>query len=159
MNRIHPASLPPGLVFYPGLAALPQDEPIGGAPGPARGAGPNFAPQAPATGTEQEAPPTKKPGGDACLSMLPMLLIFGVFFYFFLIRPQRKQEAKRKALLAALKKNDKVVTTSGIYATVVALDEKTATLKIDEKGDIRVKFERSAVATILNRPGDEGSGK
>ena len=36
--------------------------------------------------------------------------------------PQQQQEKKRQAMIDALKKNDKVVTTGGIYGTVVSVD-------------------------------------
>lgn len=86
--------------------------------------------------------------------MMLMLLGFVAILYFFMIRPQQKQEKARKAMLAGVKKNDRVVTTSGIHATVAALEERTVILKLDEKGDVRVKFDRSAIAAIL-RPDEK----
>ena len=43
-------------------------------------------------------------------------------FYFLILRPQQQQEQKRKAMIDAIKKNDKVVTTGGIYGTVISVD-------------------------------------
>jgi len=151
------SSLPSGLVFLPGLTASPQNERVGSSAGAAPAARGVQGGQTGQTGATQKAPgkPGGRPPGRACgndPTMIIMLVGMVVFFYFFLIRPQQKQEKQRKAMLAALKKNDKVLTTSGIYGTVAALDERTVTLKIDEKGDVRVKFDRSAITAILNRP-------
>jgi preprotein translocase subunit YajC len=159
MNGILPPTLPHGLVLLSGLGPHPQEEPIGGAP--------QAAPSQPAPAPAGEGKAaTKEEGGgqgqpqkgpyDACPQMLLMVGVMVAFFWFFLIRPQQKQEKKRKEMLATLAKNDKVITSSGIHGTVAALDERTVVLKIDEKGDVRVKFDRSAVASILNRPGHEG---
>ena len=157
-------ALPAGLVFLPGLAGSPQNEKVGSSSGAMPGAtGRQGAATPPAQpGTTQAAGGKNNKGRPQdCATSNPQFLILMLamvaFFYFFMIRPQQKQEKKRKAMLASLKKNDKVVTTSGIYGTVAALDERTVTLKIDEKGDVRVKFDRSAISGILNRPSpDQG---
>ena len=39
-----------------------------------------------------------------------------------MIRPQQQQDQKRQEMIDALKKNDKVITTAGIYGTVVSVD-------------------------------------
>ncbi len=56
-----------------------------------------------------------------------MIGLMIVVFYFLLIRPQQRAEKKRKEMIDELKNGDKVVTNSGIFATVV-----------DKKGDDRV---------------------
>ena len=158
-------ALPAGLLFLPGTVGSPQNEKVGSSSGAAPSAtGHQGAQGAPAgkSGTQQPAggKGTANKGNPPCATSNPQFLVLMlamvVFFYFFMIRPQQKQEKKRKAMLASLKKNDKVVTSSGIYGTVAALDERTVTLKIDEKGDVRVKFDRSAISGILNRPSNQG---
>ena len=54
---------------------------------------------------------------------------------------------RRKRYLGkpAFKKHDKVVTNAGIHGTVVALDEDTVTLRVDEKNNVRIRFSRSAI--------------
>ncbi len=51
-----------------------------------------------------------------------MLAPIPLLFYFLFIRPQQQTEQKRRSMLDTLKKNDKVLTTGGIYATVVSID-------------------------------------
>ena len=48
-----------------------------------------------------------------------MMVIMLVAFYFILIRPQNEQRKKQEAMLKELKKGDKIVTSSGILATVI----------------------------------------
>ncbi|MBU2446506.1 MAG: preprotein translocase subunit YajC [Bacteroidetes bacterium] len=71
-----------------------------------------------------------------------------LIFYFLIIRPQQKRQKERTKLLNELKKGDKVVTGSGIYGIIVGLDEKTALIQVSD--NVKLKFERSAVATILS---------
>ena len=61
------------------------------------------------------------------MQFLPFILIF-VIFYFLLIRPQQKQRKQHQQLLDNLKTGDKVVTASGIYASIVKLGDERVTL-------------------------------
>ena|SRR3989442_7939823 len=88
------------------------------------------------------------PGGGL-IGLLPFVLIF-VIFYFLLIRPQqrkqRQAQQEREALLKALKPGDKVVTTGGIYGTIVAVREKDDTVQLRIAQSVSVEAERSAIA-------------
>lgn len=89
-------------------------------------------------------------GGSSFSSMLiPMALIM-VVFYVVMIGPERKQRKKREAMLAAVGKGDKVMTSSGMYATVAAVSDDVITLQIAD--GVRVRFARSSVQTVI---GDE----
>lgn len=69
--------------------------------------------------------------------------------YFLVIRPQKKKEAERRAMLQALRKNDRVLTSGGLYGTVVAIRGDELTLKIDETSNVRARFTLSSVAQVL----------
>ena len=88
------------------------------------------------------------PGGGL-IGLLPFILIF-VIFYFLLIRPQQKRQRQaqqeREALLKAIKPGDKVVTTGGIYGTVVAVREKDDTVQLRIAQSVSIETERSAIA-------------
>jgi len=91
-------------------------------------------------------------------SFTPLLFQFGLIFlifYFLIIRPQQKQRKDREALLAAVKKGDRVVTSSGLYGTVVGLSEHTVTLKVAEQ--VKMEFERSAIGRIVPAAGEKES--
>jgi preprotein translocase subunit YajC len=81
------------------------------------------------------------------------VLMFGLMFaimYFMLIRPQSQEKKKLENAISQLKKGDRVLTTSGIIATVVSIDKERAVLRINE--DVKVEFVRSAIARVL--PGE-----
>lgn len=84
--------------------------------------------------------------------MFEMLLPIGLVFLFLMVVvwPAQRQEKKaREALLTNLKKNDKVITTSGIYGTVVSVAEKEdeVTVKVDD--NVRLKMLKSSIARNL----------
>jgi len=80
-----------------------------------------------------------------------LFLIGGMILimYFVMFRPQMKEQKRRRAMLAAIKKHDQVLTSGGIYGTVVSVHENDVTVKIDD--NVRVKVARSAVTAIVNR--------
>ena len=97
----------------------------------------------PAGGGEGAAP--SGGGGQFLFLMLGMIAIF----YFLLIRPQMKEQKRRKEMLSAVKKHDKVITNGGMHGVVVAVTDADVVLKIDDSNNVRVKFSRSAIATII----------
>ena len=78
------------------------------------------------------------------------VVMFGLMFaimYFMLIRPQSQEKKKLEKSISELQKGDKVLTTSGIVATVVSIDKQRAVLKIND--DVKVEFVRSAIAQVI----------
>ncbi len=82
------------------------------------------------------------PGGSLSV-LFPLLLMFGVF-YFLLIRPQQKKTRTHQEMLKSLKVGDRVVTTGGLYGTIVAGGDHTIKLEIAEK--VRVEVGRTYIA-------------
>ena len=93
--------------------------------------------------------------GGGIMSVLPLMIGMFAIMYFLIIRPQQKQRKDRESLLAAIKKGDRVVTTGGLYGTVVGLSDHTVTLKVAEQ--VKMEFERSAVGRIVPAGGDKES--
>ncbi len=87
-----------------------------------------------------QAPP---PWASFLMSPFPMILLIFAVMYFLIFRPQRQREKQTQAMLKSLKKGDRVLTSSGIYATIVGLDEHKAVLRISE--DVKVEFLKSAI--------------
>ena len=88
------------------------------------------------------------------LGMLLTLLQFVPIFlilYFLLIRPQQQQKKKLEQMLKQLKKGDRVLTTGGIYGTVLGVDDAKAVLRIAEgqKEDIKVEFAKNSIVQVL----------
>ena len=85
------------------------------------------------------------------IGLLPFILIF-VIFYFLLIRPQQRKQRlaqqERENMLKALKAGDKIVTTGGIYGTIVAVREKDDTVQLRIAQSVSVEAERTAIARL-----------
>jgi preprotein translocase subunit YajC len=81
------------------------------------------------------------PGGMSVF--IPLILMFAVF-YFLLIRPQQKKQRTHRDMLKSLKVGDRVVTTGGLYGTIVAGGDTTVKLEIADK--VRVDVGRSYIA-------------
>jgi len=75
-----------------------------------------------------------------------MALMFAIL-YFIVIRPQNAERKKLQQRIESLKKGDKVLTTSGIFATVVTIETDRAVLKISD--ETKVEFSKSAIAQVL----------
>lgn len=95
-------------------------------------------------------------GGGLFGLLLPMVLIF-VLFYFMIIMPQRKRQKAVEEMLNNLKMGDRVVTTGGVYGTIVSLreDKRTVQLKISENPVVRIEIARNSIAG-LQEGGEEG---
>jgi len=81
------------------------------------------------------------------LSFLPLILIFAVF-YFLLILPQQRRQKQHQRLLDELKKGDRVVTSSGIYGTIVNVKERTVGLLIAD--GVKIEIEKVNIAGRLD---------
>ena len=77
--------------------------------------------------------------------LLPILLIM-VIFYVLLIMPAQRRQKKTTQMLAALKNGDKVITSGGVFGTIVGLENETIQLRIADQ--VKVKVLRSAIAGL-----------
>jgi preprotein translocase subunit YajC len=77
------------------------------------------------------------------LGLLPMLVIMALF-WLLLIRPQRKQQQK---LLAELAVGDEIMTHSGIYAKVTAIEENFIRVLIAK--NVEIQLQKQAIAAKL----------
>ncbi len=77
---------------------------------------------------------------------LPIIILFAIF-YFLLIRPQQKKAKEHKNMLSNLKKGQRIVTSGGIYGTILSIDDTTISLEIAEK--VKIKISRGNVAALI----------
>lgn len=97
--------------------------------------------------------PPAQPGQPAppiWTNMVPLVLLV-VVFYFALIRPQQKKQKQQAELLKAVKSGDRILTNSGIIATVVTVKDKSITIR---SADAKFEIIKSAVAEITERSGE-----
>lgn len=98
--------------------------------------------------------------GNFWSTVVLLLPIFPLFYVLF-IMPQQQQEKKRKAMIDALKKNDKVLTTGGIYGTVISVDAKNdkVVLRVDDERGVKLAFTRASVGRVLEASTDKSGDK
>jgi preprotein translocase subunit YajC len=87
------------------------------------------------------------PAGGGLLAFAPMIFIF-VIFYFLLIAPMRKKQKKTQEMLSKLKKGDEVITGSGIFGRVAALDEERGFVVLQIADNVKIKVLRSAIGGL-----------
>ena len=82
------------------------------------------------------------------LQFLPLIFLF-VIFYFLLIRPQQKKQKEHETMISKLEKNDEVITAGGIHATVIAVSDRTATLRIAD--NVKVEVEKTSITSVTKK--------
>jgi len=101
---------------------------------------------------QQGAPANPGPGAVPQQgSMLGMLVPFvGVFaiFYLLIIMPQRKKQKQHMAMVESLKAGSRVITTGGIYGTVMGVQKDRIELKIS--ANVKIDITKSAIGVILS---------
>jgi preprotein translocase subunit YajC len=78
-------------------------------------------------------------------ALLPFVLVF-VIFYLLIIMPQRKKQKKHMELVDNLKPGDRVITTAGIFGTIMGVQKDLIELKI--ASNTNIKITKSAVGVI-----------
>ncbi len=103
----------------------------------------------PPTGTQPN------PQGEM-IKMVSMIAVMGFVMYFVMIRPQRKRQKALDALLKSIKPGDKVLTASGIVGVVVAVKEKTVSIR---SADTKLEVLKSAVSEVTEKAGEGSSSE
>lgn len=85
---------------------------------------------------------------SSLLSFLPMVALI-IIFYFLLIRPQQKKQKQHQALIASIKKGDRVMTNSGLIATVDRVEnEQEVILEIAD--GVKCRFVKGTIMNVIN---------
>ena len=71
------------------------------------------------------------------MTLLPILLI-GVVFYLLIMRPARNRQKKQAEMMAALAPGTEIMTTAGVFGTIVSMDDENAEIEIAPGVVIRV---------------------
>ncbi|MFC4111331.1 preprotein translocase subunit YajC [Nonomuraea zeae] len=83
-------------------------------------------------------------------SILPLILLV-VVFYFLLIRPQRKRQQEAAQMQNSLTPGARVMTTTGLFGTVVAVDNEDVILEVAP--GIETRWVKAAIGRVVT-PGD-----
>ena len=80
------------------------------------------------------------------------LVLMGVVFYFLMIAPARKQKKRTQEMLDSLKNGDKVITSGGIYGTIVRANQGEDSIRIRIAPTVEIDVLRSAVSGTQPEP-------
>jgi preprotein translocase subunit YajC len=84
---------------------------------------------------------------NAWASFLPIIAFVGIL-YFLSIRPQQKRTKQHQELMSSIKKGDKIITNSGIIATISkVVNEQEVVLEI--ANGVHCKFIKSAISNVI----------
>jgi preprotein translocase subunit YajC len=90
--------------------------------------------------------------GSFITALVPFILVL-VIFYLLIIMPSRKKQKKHQEMVEKLKPGDKIVTSGGIYGTVMGTKEDRVEVKISS--NVKIDITKNAVAAILGQKKDE----
>ena len=76
-------------------------------------------------------------GGNLLGSLLPLIVLFGIF-YFLIIRPQQKQQKEHNTMLDSLGKSDKIITTGGLIVEIIKVEETYFVVKQSDGSESRL---------------------
>lgn len=89
------------------------------------------------------------------LFIIPMFLIM----YMLLIRPQQKRVREQQALQRAVDVGDEIITTSGIYGVITAMDDEDMWIEVADGVEFRMArgavLRRVQPADTASEPTDE----
>lgn len=93
--------------------------------------------------------------GGSPLFTFGFMGLIGLAMYFLMIRPQRKRLRTQQEMQSAIGIDDEVITNSGIYGFVTAMDGDVVWLDVADNVEIRVA--RSALVRRID-PASEPAG-
>ena len=89
-------------------------------------------------------------GPEQFLFTFAPLIAIAFIFYFMIIRPQQKKQKETQAMLASIRKGDRVLTSGGIFGTVVGVKDDVIVLRVSEEG-VKLEFSRQSVVSVHAR--------
>jgi preprotein translocase subunit YajC len=95
------------------------------------------------------AAPIAAEQSNAAVMQFLFLGLIVVAFYFFLIRPQRNRQRRQQQLQNSVRPGARIMTTNGMYATVVAVDDDGIVLEIAP--GVEARFVKQAIMQIVEQ--------
>ncbi len=85
---------------------------------------------------------------NSSISLVIWVVVLFVFMYFFMIRPQQKEQKEKTAMMSALAIGDTVLTTSGFYGVVIAIQDDTVIVEFGSNKNCRIPMQKSAISAV-----------
>jgi preprotein translocase subunit YajC len=92
-------------------------------------------------------------GGNQAVNPLVQLIPFALvlaIFYFIILLPMKRRQKKVREFLANLKVGDRVITSGGIYGSIVKIGEQSLQLQIAQ--NVRIEVARHAIVGYQGQP-------
>ena len=96
----------------------------------------------------QAAPATRPQGASFITALVPFILVF-VIFYLLIVMPQKNRQKKHQNMVEQLKPGDQIITSGGIYGTIMGVQPDRIELKV--AANTKIDITKSAVAVILKQ--------
>lgn len=91
--------------------------------------------------------------GAMIMSLLPMIIIFGLMFWF-MNRQNKKQQQQRQDFLNSIHVGDKITTIGGLHGVVSELNAEQKIVTIDCDG-IYLDFDLTAIKSVVGKKDPE----
>ncbi len=96
----------------------------------------------------QAAQPVRPQGASFVTALIPFILVF-VIFYLLIVMPQKNRQKKHQNMVEQLKPGDQIITSGGIYGTVMGVQPDRIELKV--AANVKIDITKSSVAVILKQ--------
>jgi preprotein translocase YajC subunit len=89
-------------------------------------------------------------------SPIVLLLLLGMpVMLFLMMRSQRKKTAQQQNLQSSARLGSEIMTTAGIFGTIVDEDEDEGTIVLEIAPGIQIKLIRGAIARVVSEDDDD----
>ena len=100
------------------------------------------------TATQAAAPSAT----DQMIHMFAILAITIGIFYFMIIRPQQKKQKETERMLQSIRKGDRVLTSGGIFGTVVGeKGDKGEVVVVKVSDEVKMEFTRQSIVQVTHK--------
>lgn len=89
-------------------------------------------------------------GGSGLLGFLPLILIF-MIFYLLVLRPHSKRQKDLANMVSSLKQGDRVLTSGGLFGTVVSQKEDGNVFVLKIADQVKVEVAKSAISSVVKK--------
>ena len=86
--------------------------------------------------------------GSSSIMLVVWIVVLFAFMYFFMIRPQQNETKKKDAMMKAREVGDTVLTTSGFYGVVIAMEDDTVIVEFGSNKNCRIPMQKSAISAV-----------
>ena len=98
--------------------------------------------------TSTTADGTEAQQGSSWYIIVIYVVIFAAFIYFIMIRPSRKQKKQQEETMSSMQPGDSVLTTSGFYGTIVAVNGDTVIVEFGNNKNCRIPMAKQAISQV-----------